>query len=184
RGLVPVRFGDIAFNITRTDPRRDHFERLDHVDNSLYIPRHATGRAVETQDELSEGVRDYLKIEIDPEHADARYVIRELNGPAGRMFLQSVSHGSTIHRINTRELLDAKIYLAPLATQRAVMSIFDRLDAVQADIQTIRDQVWRDPTNAEVFSRQLDELNRGNRYDEWIETLPFPLASILWRHHA
>jgi hypothetical protein len=31
---------------------------------------------------------------------------------------------------------------------------------------------------------KIQTINQEDRYQDWLESLPFPLASILWRHHA
>ena len=31
---------------------------------------------------------------------------------------------------------------------------------------------------------KVETINQEDRYEDWLESLPFPLASILWRHHA
>ena len=37
---------------------------------------------------------------------------------------------------------------------------------------------------ADAVGKQVERLNHDDGVERWIETLPFPLASILWRYHA
>jgi hypothetical protein len=44
--------------------------------------------------------------------------------------------------------------------------------------------LWSCTEKADVVGQKILTINREDRYEDWIETLPFPLASILWRHRA
>jgi hypothetical protein len=44
----------------------------------------------------------------------------------------------------------------------------------------LEQHLWRKPASIDQIESSLKKLNREERIEEWIDTLPFPMASILW----
>jgi len=51
-------------------------------------------------------------------------------------------------------------------------------------LQEIRDKIWTHPRQLNCAIRDLGKVNREERFTDWLDGLPFPLASILWAYHA
>ena len=61
-----------------------------------------------------------------------------------------------------------------------------QLDQVTSDLVERTDRLWSDPASLEETNIALQRLTRHQEmsFKEWIDRLPFPLASILWAYYA
>ena len=48
----------------------------------------------------------------------------------------------------------------------------------------MRAELWSKPEDVTAISEKIGRVNREETFVDWLETLPFPLASILWRYHT
>lgn len=125
----------------------------------------------------------HIKVNTDlVEPAFLEYWLNESR--IGQLTVSSVQSGSSIPRTRIESLLEATIYFPPKDQQRSVCDGWSYLQKVrsQADeLESILSDSSESP--AQVLSR-IKSINQEDRYEDWLESLPFPLASILWRHHA
>ena len=45
-------------------------------------------------------------------------------------------------------------------------------------------ELWNRPVAAPAVRKAVTAINRKDGFESWVETLPFPLASVFWRYHA
>ncbi len=130
-------------------------------------------------------VRDSVRLSINPKIADARYLVHWLNqSQVGQTTLASLSQGGVIVRLDLSALLKANLSLPPLTEQRHLLHGMAHLNQVRAEAMELESALWSCTEKADVVVEKILTINREDRYEDWIETLPFPLASILWRHRA
>lgn len=181
-GYEPIAMSELIVSAQRTN-RRD-FSRLEPAANSVYLPLTGRGRVTATQDDLSDRLKDYAQLQLDPEQADARFVSNLLNGELGQALLDTIQVGAVIPRVRLEDLVASVLYLPPLDAQRVVLGTLDRIAAIRAELDELEDALWVDATRVEQVARQVEGVNREDSLDSWVDTLPFPLAIILWRYHA
>jgi len=129
--------------------------------------------------------RHFVRLHINPEHADARYLLHWFNHSlVGQTTLSSVSQVGTLARLDLDALLTMKLCLPPLAEQRHVLQAVKHLTQVRAEATELEAALWSCTEKADVLAHQIRTINQEDRYEDWIATMPFPLASILWRHRA
>ena len=130
-------------------------------------------------------VRDSVRLRINPEIVDARYLVHWFNqGPVGQTTLASVSPGGALARIDLDALLTANLCLPPLSEQRDIIQGIEHLNRVRAEATELEAALWLRTEKTYAVVQKIWTINQVDRYEDWIETLPFPLASILWRHRA
>jgi hypothetical protein len=132
------------------------------------------------------GKRGYklLEVELDPEVAQAEYIAGPLSSPQGRRLRESVSTGSTIPHLSATSAEIIRLPVPRISVQLRTVRSAAHLASMEATVSRLRDQLWRQPQNA---GRVLAELEDGARADpvrRWLETLPYPLASVLQRFSA
>lgn len=181
-GLNPVPMNKLIRGTKNT--KKTDFQRLEHLPNSVYIPLMGKGGVAAHQDELSESLKSYAQLQIDPEIADARFVAHAFNQELGQAVLDAARTGAVIPRIRLETLLSMDFYLPPRKVQEKVLESIERIAAIRSECQELEKSLWDDPSNATSLSKKVATINQADRYEDWIETLPFPLASILWRHKA
>lgn len=164
--------------------RKSNFERLEHAPNCIYLPLAGPGTVTVHQDELSPRLKDYVQLQIDPEIADARFVAHLFNQELGRAILDMAVTGAVIKRVSLDALAKLDFYLPDRKIQEKVIESLNRISAIRSECREMEIALWADPTEINRLSKRVATINREDHYDDWIETLPFPLASILWRHKA
>lgn len=186
QGLTPHDLDSVAMEINRLRNLTE-FEGLEEKPNSVYIPIINRGEVTVRQEDLPEGRRKYVQLVLNPEKVSADFVAGMLNSAFGQLWRNSLCYGSGVPQLSFRELRNAKIYLpknCDLEGQRRVIQNQDKLRLLSLEIKELESRLWQQPTAVDSVEKQVSVINREDRYEDWVETLPFPLASILWSCHT
>ncbi len=192
-GFPARRLGELAMceNLGPSGPE-SAFEKHE---NAIYVPLIGISDVVASQDELSLKAHNYAQIIFDPSRSDARFVAKFLNSDLGRDLREMNKTGMAIPKLNKRSLNDLPIFVPDLQTQQNMLEIEARIVAeentllgLQNELATFRRELWEKPRKAgdvnerlRSFSSRLSSDVRqhaAKQLDQWVEELPFPLASI------
>lgn len=181
-GLPRVRLADVALELNLADKTLvDGFlERA----NAVYLPLIGRGPAVDSLSELSIKPQNYLQVVLKPEIADARFVAALLNTSLGLAIRSSLVSGTYIPKATKTTVAGAMLYLPSLAIQRSAVGADTRLRELKAEVTGLQSQLWNSPNAWKQVLERAGKVNREERFADWLETLPFPLASVLWAYHA
>lgn len=182
-GWLPTAASSVIVRATRLVPTRADPEASP---NSLYLRLH--GRMVAALDpgKLSgQTARHSVLLDLNPELADARYLVHWFNkSQVGQATLQATSRGGVMTSLDMRALLASNLHLPTLAEQRQILQGLEYLTKVRAEAVELEEALSSGTGQTVPLVQRIRTINQEDRYQDWIETLPFPLASILWRHHA
>lgn len=185
-GLVPYGFSEVVLEINR--PRQGSgFEQLEEKPNSVYLPQMARTPATISQERLPERLKHYYQLVLDPDKADAEFLANLLNTDFGQMWRDSLKSGGTIGSIPMLLLRESTIYLPPVkqrVIQNEVMECNRQIQKLDNELNELKAQLWKRPANFKKVRDALQKVNKEDRFEDWIDTLPFPLASILWVCHT
>lgn len=92
--------------------------------------------------------------------------------------------GAVIPRINKTLLQSSTLYLAPVTDQRRALQAVSTIQRLRSELSEIESKVWEKPRQAGDLIQQLGRINHEERFQDWLDCLPFPLASILRSYHA
>src|SRR5262249_54080484 len=151
---------------------------------------------VESTDDLTLKSQNYAQIAIHETRSDARFVALFLNSDLGRILRNAGKSGVTIPKLNMSGLRELPIFVPDLTTQKSVIQIAAKLAAeqntlagLQNDLDALRRALWDRPDLCEDLDSRVQEFSARLSKDaapqasvsleQWFETLPFPLASIL-----
>ncbi len=165
-------------------------------DNALFVPLIGNSNVVDSLSDLTLKKQNYAQVVIDPSKSNARFVARFLNSDFGKELRQSSKTGAFIPKLNKQTLKGLCLFVPDLKTQRTMLEIEARLTAeqntllgLQNELGEFRRELWADPRTAASVEQRLSGLSKrlggglkehtAERLDQWFETLPFPLASIL-----
>lgn len=181
-GLKPVKIAGLVENIEIIRP--GHIPAQEG-DNDVYIPLHGRCVAVLSMDEVQSRNIPILRLALNSQVADARFVVESLNDEVGRLFLQSVSRSSNfMMSIDQRAFREATFYLPSKEVQSKVIKARSKILALRAELDEIESSLRSQPTQVDRLAQRADKLNHEDTLESWLETLPFPLATILWRYCA
>ncbi|HMS07868.1 MAG TPA: hypothetical protein PKE66_00110 [Pyrinomonadaceae bacterium] len=166
------------------------------IENAIYIPLIGNSDVVDSPNDLTLKPQNYAQVVIDPSSSDSRFVARFLNSEFGRKLRALSKTGSVISRLNTQSLKRLPVFVPDLQTQLRILELETRITteentvlALQNEIAELRRELWANPQSAQHVQQRIDGLAKqlaigikqhvSESLDQWFETLPFPLASIL-----
>lgn len=181
-GLTAVKIEDLVESFDVLRPASDPVE---DGNNDVYIPVHGRCEAVLSMDEIRSRNNPVIRLALKSEVADARFLAESLNDEVGRLFLESVSRSSNyMMSLDAGIFRDATFYLPTREVQSKVMKARSRILALRAELDEIDSSLRSQPTHVEKLSQRVNKVNHEDTLENWLESLPFPLATILWRYRA
>jgi hypothetical protein len=152
--------------------------------NCLFVPTLGFGNVMTVPPDL-EGKSGYtlVEVQLDPALARAEYVAGLLSSPPGKQLRESVATGSTIPNIKASGVSEIRVPLPALAVQAEAVQTAAHLVSMEAAISRAHSELWRRPERALRLISQL-EIETKDPVRRWLETLPYPLASVLQRYLA
>lgn len=185
-GLLPYPAGEVILELNAPSSSSD-FEGFPEKPNAVYLPQIASLHATTSQEAPPERLKSYFQIILNPEVADAEFVAGLLNTQFGQLWRDSLRTGATIPRINKKSLEEATFYLPPASSrelQQRVVDCHRAISSLKNELNEIEVTLWNRPASIDKVQTALRMVNREDRFEDWIDTLPFPLASILWVCHT
>lgn len=156
---------------------------LDHP-NALYLPLIGRSHAITSLADLQLKPNNYIQIVLDPEKVNTEYLANFFNSTLGQKIRESLQSGVFIPRINKSLLNKAVVYIPKLSTQIEVRQVDATIEGLYSALETLKKQLWEQPGDAQNIQKLVNSLNLNESFENWIDSLPFPLASILWVYHA
>ncbi len=152
--------------------------------NSVYLPLIGTSSAVTSIAALRIKPQNCAQLVVRADAAFAEFVAGIFNSPLGRKIRDRLLRGAFIPKITKDSLRGATIFLPPLETQRAVVDVHREVKDLALRLADLERTLWDRPVDALKVRQTLSSLSQKEGFESWLETLPFPLASVLWRYHA
>jgi hypothetical protein len=181
-GITAVKIADMVESF---DVLRSVSDSVIDGDNDVYIPVNGRCEAVLSMDEIRSRNNPVIRLALKSEVVDARFMAESLNDEVGRLFLQSVSRSSNfMMSLDTNVFRDATFYLPSREVQSKVVKARSRILALRAELDEIDSSLRSQPTHVEKLSQRVNKVNHEDTLENWLESLPFPLATILWRYRA
>jgi len=193
-GAPEIKLGDLSieFNLGRFG---QDFEFSD-VDNAIYIPLIGNSDVIDSLDDLKIKKQNYAQVLINPVKSNSRFVAQFLNSELGREIRDLYKTGDAIQKLNKKSLIEIPILVPDLQSQKIILDISSRIVAeqniltgLQTELAGYKRELWSNPKSSQNVNDHLSVLSKrlsGNLkqhadmgLDQWFETLPFPLASVL-----
>jgi len=192
-GEPALRLGDVATEINLGRPNED-FE-FTPKENTIYLPLIGNSDVVHSLTELTLKRQNYAQVSIDPAKSNARFVAQFLNSELGKESRDSAKTGF-IAKLNKQSLKSVPIFVPSIHIQRDMVELEGRIaeeqniiSSLQSELVEYRRELWSNPTAVDrvdqLLRRFSSRLSGGLKQqaaqalDQWFETLPFPLASVL-----
>lgn len=181
-GSQELRLGRISAQINLS--KRGASPSFEERTNALYIPLIGLSDAVTSSANLRLKPHNYAQVVVDAKRADATYLAGFLNTSAGRLVREEAQAGTYVPRLTKSSLEHLRIFLPEQPRQLATVEANTRIQNLLNELGELRDRLWRRPAELEEVSESLAALEKGDSLIDWLDQLPFPLASILWVYHA
>jgi hypothetical protein len=179
--LPPRRLGDLCTSIIRCPAGR---AEIPEVENSFFLPLVRPGQCRFDASTLPSNPREWAHVHVDPQLSEARVVAGFLDSPLGRLSIQTQVGSTFVPRLPFSSLEDVHVWLPDLDGQRSVIEVDQRLRSLGEEVEALRTQLWQRLDKADQVEANVERVNREDTFPHWLDTLPFPLASILWTYHT
>jgi hypothetical protein len=182
-GLSPVPLAAVVREVNLAD-RKSEENPFEDRPNSVYLPLIGTSPAVTAFADFKIKPHNYAQLVINPDKAYASFLAEFFNSALGRKTRDRLLSGTFIPKINKQNLLTATVYTLPLVDQKKAIDVGREIRQLRLALEQFETQLWRRPIDAGGVQKTLAKLTESDNFEAWIETMPFPLASILWRYRA
>lgn len=159
-------------------------EEVEHLSNSIYLPKIGNSPVITNPSEMRIKPASYFQIQLDETRANAVYVANYFNSFVGEKLRKSLEDGATIPQISKTELSKCILHLPDLSTQLEIITVANKIDQTFLQVNELKKELWRQPKKYLSIVKSLNTINKEDKIEHWIDTLPFPLSSILWRYYA
>lgn len=184
-GLRAVPIDELVLENHRTPPKPStEFEPLPHIPNSVYLPLVGFGPARTSQEDFTGRLKHYAQLVINPELASATFVAGLLNRPIGKAIREQAISSTIIQHLSIQDFLSLEFYLPEKSVQEVSESTLRKIGELHNELNELETKLWNKPANVKAILQTLVKVNHEDRFQDWVETLPFPLASIAWAYHA
>lgn len=185
-GLPIMELMKIAKSIQMGRARQEKggFEDLP---NSVFLPALGNSPAVSRLSDLKINPHNCFQIALDDNFAMADYVAGFYNSPLGMKIRESLSRiGGTIPRIRRVDIQRALIILPDIEQQTRIVNAHNNLKDLKLLLDDQENILWAHPKSIQKIERKIQsfQADAAENFEDWMNSLPFPLASILWRYIA
>ncbi len=181
-GQKEILFEDMCKKLNKPKSGAN-FKRFEDKLNSVYLPVMAKTLATTSQKKLPKGLKSYFQIILDPKVADAEYVAEFLNTQRGFSIRDYVRTG-VLPRINSKILVKKSFYLPDIGVQKKVVKALKSINRINIELKELEYEVWERPQKIDKTIGSINRLNQEERFQDWIDSLPFPLGIILWQYQT
>lgn len=182
RGLLSCKLKDLIIEINQLT--RGTEEEFDSKLNSFYLPMIGISPACNSPEEFSLKSQNYYQVVLNQDLAYSEYACGFFNTDLGYMTREQISMGTTIPKISKLNLLNSRIYLPHIEIQKDVIDTMSKIQEFSVQLEEFKKKMWTYPSSISKIKKEVVKYNRKESFVDWIETLPFPIASILWRYHS
>lgn len=175
RGLNLLKLGMAFESVTHAD------ELMESDDRTLFLPD-ASVTAPACRRPTDNGSR-YLRCVVDERSANADFVVEFLNSDLG-MKLRALWAGPTKTIRPSLNLLEQPLYLPPMEVQEEAGALLGVANTALNKVVAAKELLRREPRRYKKVRETLLRMTREEQLDEWLNTIPFPLASVLWSAHV
>jgi len=181
-GYPPIVLTDIASKINAL--KTETPSEVEHLHNSIYLPKVGNSEVVTDPSAMKIKPKNYYQIQLNSEKADASFVANYFNSQSGKKLRESLKVGATILQIPMSRLTNCALYIPNLKTQSELLEVDSRIEQLGLRLEELKRNLWRNPRSYKKLEKDLNTLNQESKLEQWIDTLPFPISSILWRYYA
>lgn len=155
-----------------------------NLPNCVYLPTIGTSPAVTALADMRIKPHNYVQLVVRPEIAHAEFLAGFFNSPLGRKTRDSMLSGTFIPKLSKQSLSAGQTYVLPLDIQQTAMVAAREIQDLRLRLEQLERDLWSRPIEAGTIRKAVSALNQKEGFESWLESLPFPLSSILWRYQA
>ena len=177
-GLKPISISEIIKEINV----KNNVNELSEQPNAIYFNILENLDVLDSLEKIKEYENNYIQIVLEPKKAFAEYIMHFLNSDIGIKIKESLILDFYDYYSFERILSKTEIYIPNFDEQIEIVRIDSLINDISARAQSYKRDLWKKPNNAPEILEYVSSLDIESefKFERWIESLPFPIASILW----
>ena len=181
-GFSAIHFADILVSIKLL--KQDNSEEVIHLPNSFYIPKFGNSPCVYNPLEMTIKPKNYFQVQLQDLKASAVYVTNYFNTENGKKIRKSLEIGSSFPQISKSLLNNCVLFLPDTSMQSELIKLDTEIEKLSLRLNEVHQKLWKQPRNHKSIAKEIKNINNEVSLTQWIDNLPFPISSILWRYYA
>jgi hypothetical protein len=179
-GSKPTIFKNIADfrTIKNVSP-----EEMEHSNNIIYLPRIGNSDVVENPSNFNIKPHNYIQVILENQ-VSPTYLAKYLNTSLGKLTRESRKVGTTIENITLSSLEDAPLFIPNYQEQISLIEVNNKIENLLLEISEYQNQLWKRPSQTLEINKSIVQYAKDNSIEKWLDSLPFPISSILWKYIA
>jgi len=160
------------------------FKDIKNIKNEyLIFNRHSSKVELGSSDNINtKGDKYYF--EIDQNKIDPSYLFKILtNGLAQKILINTLT-GAYIPYLKKKSIEEMFIPIDSLPQQKIIVNIDQELDNTIQEFNNFKNNLWKNPKSVDKIKQEIKHKLVDPDSPDWMEKLPFPIASILWGHYS
>lgn len=168
------------FSIAKAPDKDNEFQ---DNENAVYIPKLGNSRVVTEIEDFQIKAQNYFQLIVDPEIMLPRFLAFLMNTEDGLALRQYHYTGTTIKAFGKGTVVEMAVPCPSIELQSEYLKTFDQLEALRVEVEDLKTKLLKVPASYTNIRKEIKDINNtGDRFAQWIETLPYPLATILKRY--
>lgn len=157
-------------------------KRFDQIDNAVYIPKIGKSPVYTETESLKLKQHNYFQVILDSEIVLPKFIAFVLNTEKGIELRERAMTGF-IPKLNLTTLKSLEIPIPSIDFQEKLLTLEDKLDYIFNETIRVKQSLENKPVAYKNLEKTIRDINnQGDRFEQWVETLPYPLATILRRY--
>lgn len=153
-------------------------------ESAVYVPLIGKGPAHSRLEDTTMKSQNYAQVIVDENRVLPEWLAGYLSGPLGLQARDSVLSGTWIPRINKSAVSDIPVYLPSLSDQMVATQAAQGIRVLREKLSELSQAIWIDPTAEHRLRELFPTKTEEEAFNDWVSTVPFPLASILRTYQA
>ena len=152
-------------------------------DNAIYVPRIGLSDVVKESGDFSLKEHNYYQVAVDSEVILPRYLSFVLNSSLGNELRARSMRGATIKNLSIGSFNQIKVPVPSIELQQEYLKLDDELRKIALEAQRLQSKLMENPAAYKNIAKEAKDINnRGDKFEQWIGNLPYPIATILKRY--
>lgn len=181
-GYLPSSLTEISISINVL--KSNNLEEIEHLPNSIYLPKIGNSQAFSSLSELKIKPKNYHQIQLDETKANSIYIANYFNTSVGKKLRRSLETGGYIPQISKTELLKCLLFIPDFNTQSEIVEVDIKIQQLAIKLEELNRNLWNQPRKYQSINKEVKTINNEENLENWIDKLPFPISSILWLYYA
>ena len=180
-GLQAVLLNEVSIEINTI--RDIKSENVQHKLNSIYVPKVGNSNVVYNPSDFNIKPKNYLQIVLN-DNMSAVFISNYLNTNIGKLSLDSRKVGITIENITINSITELPLFIPKYQEQIKLIEVNNKIENLSLAINELKEELWNRPSLVEKIDKEISAFEKDNSIEKWLDNLPFPISSILWKYYA